>query len=322
MIRALATLLAVAGATPFARAEAPAQAQKPAAPAAPTKRAPPALRAEGAPAADTVPLRTRDDIARLCGALLPAERLRGGGDAVERGQAEARHDAERDAALERRYEIAVPATSLAFSAYDAREKRLVISPRADLLAADGVARLFVSEERGLPVEVEAAAARRILDAQKAGRLALAITFDLPDEATCLKLDGAARWTVPVEPVSWTYGDGEAALARGGAGAERPLTTAAQGARPRVVVGEPLDGSAMARPAVQGRAASLEACYREALKRDPALDGVIVAAVGGERATIGADSVGDPALAECVTKALTSATPVRAMLPIRFELEAP
>ena len=72
MIRALATLLVVAGATPLARAEAPAQAQKPAAPAAPTKRAAPALRAEGAPAAETVPLRTRDDIARLCGALLPA----------------------------------------------------------------------------------------------------------------------------------------------------------------------------------------------------------------------------------------------------------
>ena len=50
-------------------------------------------------------LATPDDVARLCRALDPPERLRPGGDAVERGEAEARADAEHDAAVAGRYEV-------------------------------------------------------------------------------------------------------------------------------------------------------------------------------------------------------------------------
>ena len=75
----------------------------------------------------------------------------------------------------------------------------------------------------------------------------------------------------------------------------------------------------------GRATELEACYAEALKRDPGVDGVLVADLGGQRPAISADSVGDAELAACVQKVLGPLAPARGgkvAVPIRFELEAP
>jgi hypothetical protein len=113
------------------------------------------------------------------------------------------------------------------------------------------------------------------------------------------------------------------LAHGGAAAERPLVTAAQGAVPRVDVGDPISGPLDARKLVLAKGGELEACYREALKRDPAVDGVLVAEIGGARAAISADSVGDEQLSICVQKALAALTQgTRAAVPIRFELGAP
>jgi len=280
-----------------------------------------------APAPDrpAVRLATAEDVTRLCAVLQPSERLRGAGDAVERGEAETKHDAARDAALTERYEVVVPAAGLAFAPYDGPERRLALSEPVQVAVGDGTGRLWPTEERALPVEIDAAAARKVLDAQRAGTLSLALTFDLPDDATCGSGARGKKFTIPVEPVSWRWIDGESVLARGGAAADRPLLTAAQGARPKVDVGEPIAGPAEAKKAVLARSAALEACYAEALKRDPALDGVLVADLGGKRAAISADSVGDADLAACVQKVLGPLAPAKggkAAVPIRFELQPP
>ena len=295
--------------------------------AAPARRAPaPVIRHEG-PGPEKAPLslETAEDVARLCRALEPPERLRPRGDAVDRGQAEAAHGAGRAAALKERYAATVNAAKLAFAPYDGPERRLALQEPVQLPVADGTSRLWPTEARGLPVEAEAGAAKRVLDAQRRGTLTLSVIFDLPDDATCGSATRGKAYTLPIDPVAWRWLDGGAVVAHGGAAAERPLLSAAQGARPTVEVGEPLAGPAGLKKAVLARARDLEACYLAALKRDPGLDGVLVADLAGPRAAISADSVGDDALAACVREALASLAPVRggrAAVPIRFELAPP
>jgi hypothetical protein len=267
-------------------------------------------------------------VVALCRTLEPAERLRTKGDAVALGEADEAHDRARDAAIVGRYELAVPGAKLPFARYDGGARRLVLE-RGGFIALDGgAARLWPALEAGLPVEVDAAAARRILAAQAAGTLELALVFDLGDDVTCGSgPSGRSRYTLPIEPVSWRWVSGGEVLARGGAGAERPLVTATQGAAARVSVGDPLAGPRDARRAVQERAPALEACYADALKRDPALDGVLVAELGGTAPAIAADSVGDAQLAGCVARALGDAAGSAGVggtvaVPIRFELVAP
>ncbi len=281
--------------------------------------------AEAASAAAPVRVVTADDVAKLCRALEPTERLRAKGDAVERGEAVTRHDEERDAAIQGRYEVVVPAGAIAFAPYDGPERRLSLAEPAQIPVAEETARLWPTEKRGLGVEADAAAARRILDAQRAGSLSLALVFDVPDDATCGTDARGKKFTIPVEPVAWRWLDGEAVLAAGGSAAERPVVTAAAGAKPRAVVGDPLAGPAESKKAVESRRPDLEACYAEALRRDPSADGVVVAEIGGPKVAIAADSVGDAELAVCVQRALgtlPAGKDGRASVPIRFELAAP
>jgi hypothetical protein len=289
-------------------------------PAAPTVRA-----GDPGPDRPVVQLSGAEEVAALCATLEPVERTRPEGDALERGEAEARHEAAREAALAARYEVLAPAASLAFAPYDGPERRLSLAEPVQFATADGAARLWPTEERDLAVHLDAPSARRILDAQRNGTLALSLTFDLPEDATCGTGARGKKLSIPVEPVAWRWVDGGAVLARGGAGSDRPLVTARQGARPRVDVGEPLAGPVDAKKAVLGRARELEACYAEALKRDPGIDGVLVADLGGQRPAISADSVGDEDLAACVQRALGPVAPAqggRVAVPIRFELEPP
>jgi hypothetical protein len=279
------------------------------------------------PGPDRTPARlaTPDDVTRLCAALQPAERLRPPGDAVDRGEAEVRHEDARDAALGERYEVTVPAAGLPFAPYDGPERRLALTEPVQIPVGDGTARLWPTEERSLPVDADAGVARKVLQAQRDGTLSLALTFDLPDDATCGSGARGKKLTIPIEPVSWRWLDGTAVLARGGAGADRPFLSAAQGARPRVAVGDPIAGPVAAKKAVLARATELEACYAEALRRDPGIDGVLVADIGGQRAAISADSVGDVDLAACVQRVLGPLAPAqggKVAVPIRFELEPP
>ncbi|HET8539585.1 MAG TPA: hypothetical protein VFL83_06910 [Anaeromyxobacter sp.] len=264
-----------------------------------------------------------DDVAALCRTLVPAERVRPAGDAVERGEEEARQATARGAALKERYAVRVPAAKLAFAPYDGPERRLALQEPVQLPVADGTARLWPTERRDLAVEADAAAARRVLDAQRRGALALEIAFELPEDATCGSGARGKKFTIPVDPVSWRWLDGDDVLAQGGAAAERPLVSAARGARPRVDVGDPISGPLHASKLVLARGLELEACYLEALKRNPGADGVLVADIGGARTAISADSVGDEELAVCVQKALGPlAAGARAAVPIRFELAPP
>jgi hypothetical protein len=285
----------------------------------------PVIQHEEAPDAgpEVMALQGAEDVARLCRALLPAERLRIDGNAVDRGEAEDRHDAERDRALERRYRVVIPSNRIVFAPFDSQARKLGLSFRAELRAADGALRVWTIRDRGLPVDVDAETARRILAAQAASRLTLEIVFALADDATCGGTAATRRWALGMDPVSWTYLEDQVPLARSGAAADRPAVTLAQGARPRVEVGEPVAGPPGARAQVDARRAGLEACYADALGRDPALDGVLVADLAPGKTEIAADSVGDPALARCVRTALEGAVSggsAKAAVPIRFTLE--
>jgi hypothetical protein len=220
----------------------------------------------------------------------------------------------------------IPAAKLAFAPYDAPERRLGLAEPAQLSPSAGDVRLWPVAARDLSVEVDAAAARRILDAQRAGRLALVLTFDLPEDAAC---GGPLRGKAPalaIDPVDWRWVDGVTVLARGGASADRPVATVVQGARPKVDVGEPIAGPLEAKKAVLARGGELEACYAEALRADPGIDGVIVAELSGAKPVIAADSTGSTGLAACVQRVLAPLTPpaggAKIAVPIRFELVQP
>jgi hypothetical protein len=284
-----------------------------------------------------VTIATAQDVAALCKALTPAERMRFQGDAVSRGQAEAEHDATRDAALAARYRVEVATAQLGFEPYDPEEKRLALSVKTTLPAVGGRLRLWPGE--GLAVEVDAATARQILEGQKQRTLRLEVTFEAASDdggTPCTSVSGEKTSTLSVDAVTWEYTVGERLVARGGEGADRPLVTAAQGARRRVEVAPAISDAngREVRKRVQGRAGDLEGCYAGALTKDPALDGSLVAelkltAGGGapERVAIVADSIQDDAMAACVKKVLgrtefPSGKAQQVTVPIHFLLEAP
>jgi len=274
--------------------------------------APASIRAlDGAPA-----------VVELCHRLVPAERLRPAGDAVAQGEARARQEAGRDDAITARYELTAPARGVVFAPYDGEEQRLEVVAPATLRLKGGAVVLAATMERDLPVRVDAGTARRILGAQRAGRLSLRVTFDLPDDAVCGGDRRGRQYSLGVEPVEWRWLEGEAVLAWGGASADRPGVSAAVGARPTVEVGEPVNGPAEARRAVAAHAAELSACYADVLQRDAGVDGVVVVGVG-RAVAVEADSTGSAELARCVERALATLGPVpRASVPIRFDLGVP
>ncbi len=271
----------------------------------------------------------------LCASLVPPERARFRGDALERGKAETQHQGERAAAFGRRYRVEIPGSRIAFAPYDEDEGELALSPRVVLTAARGALRVWASEDPELAVKVSLAEARRILDAQRAHALTLSLIFDLPAEdrggSPCAHIAGSRLYTLAVDPVSWEHASKGEVLARGGEGADRPLVTAAQGARPAVEIGELVGGGGELRRAVTARSKDLDACYRAALQRSPALDGTLVVEVslrgaGAPSVRVTVDSVQDDQLAACVQGAVAKASfpkgTAQASVPIHFALQAP
>ncbi len=285
-----------------------------------------------------VPLETPEAVRALCEALSPSDRLAGEGGPVERARAESAHDAARESALGKRYRVTIPAERLRFGGYDPEERELTLSDRALLAGGGGALRVWAMEDRGLAVRAERPLAERILESAKRRTLALALTFTLPedeDAARCSHPAAGSFWSLGVEPVSWEYLSADGVLARGGEGGDRPLVTAAQGARPRVEVSHPVgDGGRELRQAVQARRGDLEGCYTRALRADPALDGALVMEVDlpgasgpARNVRLAADSVQDPALASCVQGVLQRVSfpagqEARADIPIHFELLSP
>lgn len=296
----------------------------------------PANRTENQPSAQQqgpVVLATAVEARQLCQQVTPPERLVFGGSSVDRSESTRAHEEGREAALQGRYQVSVPAGQLAFAPYDADEQTLMLWSHAVPVGAEGGARLALVEDAGLPVRADRATARRIADAQREGALALDVTFVFAEEeeAPCFGVTGAPSSTFAAEPVAWAYKVGDEVLARGGEGADRPLVSAAQGARPRVELGKPVDegGSPEVRTTATQHVRELEGCYDAALKRDPYLDGAIVAALergsGAERVKIAADTVQDEAFVGCVRTVLARVDVQgagRTWLPIHFVLERP
>jgi hypothetical protein len=270
----------------------------------------------------------------LCTALLPSERLATKGDVVARAQAEDEQDARREAALAGRYRVMVPAERLKFGSYDRDEQELTLSDRTFLAAANGTLHLWMVSRAGLPVAADPATAQRLAQAAAQRKLTLALTFTLPDDedaAYCANVSGSHHYGLGVEPFSWEYAVDGQVLARGGEGGDRPLVTAAQGARPRVEVSDPYGaGGREARQALEAAAPDLVTCYQHALEENPSLDGTLVAEVdlsAGQSVRVAADSVQDEGLTRCVMGVVSRARFPRAGatrldIPIHFLLEAP
>lgn len=282
---------------------------------------PPIRAEETAAPAPVLALSGSDDLVALCHRLVPTERLRPKGDAVAQGEEEAEHETARDQAIAGRYALVLPADKLAFTPYDRPAQRLSVVEPATLRVSP-VATIYATDARGLPVHVNGPLARRILSAQEARRLSLRLVFDLPDDAVCGTDRRGLRFTLGVEPVEWSWTEGEEVLATGNVAADRPAAGLTAGARATVEVGTPLAGPAAARKAVLARQADLVACYADALRQSPALDGVVVVDLG-PRVAVSADSTGSPELARCVERALGAlAGGGWASVPIRFELALP
>jgi hypothetical protein len=301
----------------------------------PGEAAAPSVEAPAAPA-EVTSLETPAQVRALCDALDPAERVARGRDAVERGRAQAEHEARREAALAGIYRVRIAPERIVFATYDPEERRLALSDRAWLTAAGGALHVWMVSDAGLPVAAEPAVAARIVEAAASRTLALTLTFELPvdDEVTCAHPAGSRAWALGVEPRGWELAEHGALLARGGEGSDRPLVTADQGATPRVDVAEWVGDARGVRGAVADRAPDLERCYRRALAVDPALDGTLVAELdlGGEGGAprsvrIAVDSVQDDVMLACVTGVLARTAFPRgadalATIPIHFELQAP
>ncbi len=243
------------------------------------------------------------DAARLCQALQPVDRV---APASKAEQAHARAEA-----MGRRYRVTVSGDGLDFKPWQ-EDAGLALSPRAVLVGAAGSLRLWIPDDDDLAVKVPRAPAQRIFRAKSRGRLALRLTLEIPSgesgEAPCMRAGATGRWILAVEPASWEYLAGDEVLARGGEGAEAPLASAGEGAQPRVEVGEAVGEAAspQVRSALGASRAELTACYRDALSRNPHLDGTLVVelSLGGKAgpprsARIAADSAQDEALAACV-----------------------
>ncbi len=280
------------------------------------------IRADTGPGIPVEQLSGAPDVVGLCKRLIPAERLRPGGDAVDQGQAWSRQETDRDRSLTGRYQVTVPAVRLPFAPYDGPEERLEVAEPATLKLDGGAVVLTATEDRGLPVHVNAAMARKILAARNAGRLGLQLVFDLPDDAICTVDRRGKRHALGVEPVEWSWRDGNGVLAWGGVAGDRPPVNVALGAQPSVEVGEPIAGPSDARKAVVARRSDLTACYADELRRDPAIDGVVVVDLG-RQVGVAADSTGSSTLTACVERVLAPlAGSAVASVPIRFELVAP
>jgi hypothetical protein len=281
-------------------------------------------------------LETAAQVRALCDVLVPPERVRARGDAVQRALAVDEHERRRAVALGRRYQIGVAGDRLRFAAYDAEERRLALSERSFLAGAGGALLVWpVDEDRDLAVTVDGVGAQRVMQAAARRQLALVLTFNLPeddDEVACAHRAGAASWSLGVEPVAWAYVEDGAVLARGGEGSDRPLVTAAQGARARVEVAEPVgEGGPAVRSALTARVGDLLACYGVALRGRPGLDGSVVVDAelsgGAARAVrLAVDSLQDEGIAGCVKHVVTTtrfpAVEGRVAIPIHFRLDAP
>jgi hypothetical protein len=99
-------------------------------------------------------------------------------------------------------------------------------------------------------------------------------------------------------------------------------SATLGAQAVVEVGEPIAGPREVKKAVEAQRGPLEACYAEALKGDPGLDGVLVVQVGA-KVSVSLDSTGSSELSLCVLKSLSSLPRgIQGSVPVRFELSLP
>jgi hypothetical protein len=297
----------------------------------------PAMSATGQPAPTVEAVESLRQVAAICRALTPFERLPWKGDVVARAKAEAEHEARRDVILEGRYKMRIPADRLLFAPYDPEEQELALSERAFLAGAGNTLWIWTLSQEGLPVTADAATAERIVLAAQRKTLSLVLTFTMPDDddedVTCGHANGTNRYALGIEPYSWEYVDGDKVLAHGGEGGDRPLVTVNEGAKPRVFVSEPAgeSGSAL-KSAVEARRGDLKACYEKALRQNPGLDGAYVAEVEIERGVqnhvrMAADSVQDDSMSACVAAVLARVdfprqNRVRTAIPIHFELEAP
>ncbi len=296
--------------------------------------APPEASQEPAP---PLALDTPQGLERLCAAFTPAGRLSSRGDVVGRAEAAAGRRRDREAAMARRYRVRIDSRRLAFAPYDDGEERLELAPRLVLIGLGGALRLWATEDAQFPVRAAPPAARRVLEALADGTLAFFVTFDLAErenEPPCVHVPGSRQYTLAAEPIAWEWTSRGRVLARGGEGADHPLATVAEGAKPSVEVGSPIcegDGGAL-KDLFSGRSADLLRCYDGALAKNPRLDGTLVVEMrlGAEGVArdvrISADSMQDPAVAACVREvAERPGYPReprgRCSVPVTFALEA-
>ncbi|MHB1843929.1 MAG: hypothetical protein ACYCWW_03715 [Deltaproteobacteria bacterium] len=242
--------------------------------------------------------------------------LSGGGsfnsDPVVRAEDESERPERRQRAIDRLYEVRVPAAELHFSSYDRDALQLRLDGRYALGVAKGTLSVYPTGDEPWAVSATPEEARAAVKLAAKGDGALVVRFH-PGEGGCVGHPVARAWSMAIAPGSISFVGG--ALVLPGTGDWRsPPEGAAPSVRvlPAVVDLGSVDQAALA--AMLEADPALGHCYAEALGRDPDASGSVVlhdSSSGGGRpgdVRVAVDTMQDPRLDDCLVSEL-SRTPL-------------
>jgi hypothetical protein len=248
---------------------------------------------------------------RLCEMVRPDSRVKFTGDEVERGRARAEHRRRRTAALERYYQVTVPAAGFRFREYDVGEKRLTLETRRSFGVAPGVELVVPTgdDEPDMVARVAAGPATQVVRLRGKGKLGLRVTLRLlpgPHGDPCSRVAARRATRVAVDPLAFELvemGKVEIVHYRG------ELPGYHEAVQAVVRFGKPSAGSVDAPAslvqALRGLESGLLQCYRKGLEGNARLRGALVvgfhvdAAGHVTHAKAEINSLGDDAVTACV-----------------------
>ncbi len=254
----------------------------------------------------------RESLARVCESLRDEASMVFSGNAVAQAQAREEHVRRREDAEHRRYVALVPPDGFALAHYDLGERRLLLDTTRGFRLDEGAELLSNLETGAVGFRLAPEGADRILVERAAGKVFLRLVFrpsySKMREQSCLWISGGGvvKMEIELESATLLTPDG-GRLAQGdnnpGADQDAPVS------RPQVLIKRPRSASGNDVPETQVKGTSTLAapflrCYKEALKRRPALRGTLVlglkvASDGSvEEARMELSSLGDEPLASC------------------------
>lgn len=269
--------------------------------------------ATGAERLPVVPL-DGPGLRRLCDVVRPDSQVAFPGNEVQRGKAREEHKRRREAALEKFYQVTVPAAGFAFREYEVTEQHLAVEARRPLAVAETVEVNIPpgdEEPPELVASLPPAQAEQVVRLRIKGKLGLRLTFRLEADASgdpCSRVV-AKRVRVGIDALAFELVEtGKAVLYRGELpGYQEAVYATVPVKGPRVKLGKPTVTGGMSAADLAAGFKLLEpgllACYRRGLEQNARLRGALVVGfrVEGGRVTHAQseiNSLGEDAVVRC------------------------